>query len=429
MVKRLRFLILFFIVVLLCQRAALANSIVFWHALPDSQASVIDELAAQYMEKNPSITIEIKKFANMEELHSALLTSDPAVLPDIAAIDSSWQEELKDASKIVPVEDSLLKSVKVALKMDTYPPLWKAACFDDALWTMPYFAYNYALVYDADAFAEEELKTPPSDWSQLYEYSKKLTDSEKGIYGFFIPAEKSAKDFAYFYMMFLCQAEDPEYTLQKEGIDGKNAELSLFYLYDLLHTHKIAQAEDVTKSPIFIGSPEDFIQASATRPNLKVARWSGKNSVGNIVLTTLAMVNKTSLDRENSWFFIYYLTEFPQLQKLALASPALPANKQVTLSPNYFQFLEKYPGIRTFLTLMGKGSVKPSMDNYESVLKALGSSLLDGLNNKKPIKSAVLESMETVNSVVNPEVEPSQPTGENLNVYDKEPSKSDKTGK
>ena len=211
---------------------------------------------------------------------------------------------------------------------------------DNATMSLNLTAYNYAFVYDVDALAEKKITTPPTNRNQIFNFAKKLTDSETGIYGFYLPAGKDV-EIAYVFNIFLAQISPEDQVLDVTGLDGVNAEKILYYLDDLLNTYKYAQCDDPAKSPMFIGTPEDVVKAYSKRENLKAVNWAGKNKVGNTVLTNLALMTKIDAQPETAWFFMYYLTEFPQLQKFVLASPVFPANKQVTLSPNYFEFLQK----------------------------------------------------------------------------------------
>lgn len=414
--KRLISIFFVFLFIFIASTAANAGTLTFWHAFNDEQSKSLDSLISTYKEKNPSVDIQVRRFGSKADLRDELMKSDANTLPDIAAIDSAWQSELNNAGKLLPVDDQILKSVRIALKMDTYSPLWKASEFDGKLLTLPYVAYNYALVYDVDALAEKGIKTPPTNRNQIFRFAKKLTETEKGVYGFYLPAGKDV-EIAYVFNIFLAQISPEDQKLDVTGLDGVNAEKILYYFDDLLNAYNYAQSDDPAKAAMFVGSPEDVIKAYGTRENLKAVNWAGKNKVGNTVLTNLALMNKTNSDPEAAWFFMYYLAEFPQLQKFVLASPVFPANKQVTLSPNYFEFLQKYPVLRTYLTLMGKYPVKPAIDNHEHVMNNHGKAINKALVEKKSVPASVRESMDVINSHVKPSVTPSAPTGENSNKY------------
>ena len=414
--KRLISIFFVFLFIFIASTAANAGTLTFWHAFNEEQSKSLDSLISTYKEKNPSVDIQVRRFGSKADLRDELMKSDANTLPDIAAIDSAWQSELNNAGKLLPVDDQILKSVRIALKMDTYSPLWKASEFDGKLLTLPYVAYNYALVYDVDALADKGIKTPPTNRNQIFRFAKKLTETEKGVYGFYLPAGKDV-EIAYVFNIFLAQISPEDQKLDVTGLDGVNAEKILYYFDDLLNAYNYAQSDDPAKAAMFVGSPEDVIKAYGTRENLKAVNWAGKNKVGNTVLTNLALMNKTNADPEAAWFFMYYLAEFPQLQKFVLASPVFPANKQVTLSPNYFEFLQKYPVLRTYLTLMGKYPVKPAIDNHEHVINNHGKAINKALVEKKSVPASVRESMDVINSHVKPSVTPSAPTGENSNKY------------
>ena len=298
--KRLIAIFSFVLFIFIASTAANAGTLTFWHAFNDEQSKALDSLISTYKEKNPSVDIQVRRFGSKGDLRAELMSADANSLPDIAAIDSAWQGEFLRDDKILPVDDQILKSVRIALKMDTYAPLWKASVVDDKLWTLPFFAYNYALVYDVDALAEKGITAPPTNRNQIFNFAKKLTDEEKGIYGFYLPAGNNV-EIAHVFNIFLAQISPEDQAIDVTGLDGVNAEKILYYFDDLLNTYKYAQCEDPAKSPMFIGNPEDVIKAYGKRTNLKAVNWAGKNKVGNTVLTSLALMKKANPDPESAW--------------------------------------------------------------------------------------------------------------------------------
>ncbi len=397
-----------------------AFNITFWYFLPEKQSEILNTVVQSYREKHPNIGITLKRFESGSALHSALV-KPTETLPDIALIDSSWQKELIAADKMVPVEDAMLPAVKVVAKMDTYKPLWNACTYDGKLWSMPYFAFNRALVYNPKMFQEKKITKPPTNWKELLEIADKLSDPAKGIYGFYVPVNDSDKDLAYFYQIFLLQAGGAAYNPETEGLNGEFAERALYYLYDLVNTHKVSPDGksniDKYKTAMFIGTPNDILEAKKQGVELKVVRWPITSKfAGDIDVASFAVMNKPGVNAEQAWGLIYHLVEFPQLSKMVVDIPVFPSNKQVTLSPQYFEYLERHPALRTFMALLDKGNVKPSITNYEFTMSEFGKAMKEALNKQNSVNASLVKAMDAVNKEVKPGVAPPPPTGKNTSL-------------
>lgn len=412
-----RLVVLFIISLFLCIPAyAQGTKITLWHALGEKQDSILNELAGEYMEKHTSIGVEVKRFETSSELYSSLLDPKGQTLPDIAVIDSAWQKSLISADRLIATEDYMLPAVKVVAKMDTYKPLWKACLVEDTLWSMPYLTYNYALLYNEDLFKEKKIAKPPANWQDLLNIADKVSDTANGIYGFYIPQNGSDKEFAQFYKIFMLQAAPPEYNLEKDGFDGVHAEKALYFLYDLITVHMVSPKPDGNvekyKSAMFLGTPSDIIASKDQGLNFKVVRWNIPNkNAGDVHVNSLAIIKKENAIPDYAWNFIYFLTEFKGLQKMTIESPYFPSNKQVTLSPDFFAYLERYPALRTFMAILDKSNVKPSIPHYENTMESLGKSIKEALSKKNSVTNSVTKAMEIVNKEINPEVTPLPPTG------------------
>lgn len=378
----------------------------FWYSLPAGHDTLMKEMVADYTKDKPYIKIETKNFPIPADLYSEL--SKTSSLPDLAIIDASWQRSLIEGKKLVPVEDEIVKIsevVKTVAKMDSYKPLWSGAVQDGKLWSMPYFASNYALLYNEDMFKEYGVAKAPSTWADLTEAAKKIKEKNPSAQAFFAPTSGAPKQTAMLYQIFMIQASGPQFDPVKDGFDVKGVQRSLQFFYDSVHkTHIMPQASkvDYKNTAMFLGTVDDYLNARGEDVSLGVVRWpiTGK-VVGDISLSTLAIMDKKNpAAAEDMWHFIYWLTEFPQGLRWSLNTPYLPANKQVTLSPQYFAYLETHPGIRMFLAVLEKSNVKPAMDDYENTVTYMGQILQDVLANKISVPDGAAKMTERLNKAV-----------------------------
>lgn len=384
------------------------NQFAFWYSLPDEYHHIMAELVAEYNKDKPLQTVTVRNFKEPNELYTALLEGNE--YPDVALIDASWQEELIDKGCLVPVEDQMLKissSIRVVAKMDTFKPLWNSCVYEDKLWTMPFFAVNHALMYNPEMFKDKAITKPPVSWGEIVDLGKKLTDPAQGTWGFYIPLTSSHKELAYLYQIFLWQAGG-EVNSPDELKVAYNSELgqkALQFWVDVIHKYKIAPSrpEEIGKVAMLIGTPKKYLECSKKGIKIKVVNWPVKNKmVGDIEVTSVAIFKNTSSRVEKMWNFVYWITEFPQGLRWSMATHYLPANKQVTLSPGYFGYLEKNPGLRTFIALLDKGKAKPGLKDwhYEAIMGDLGEKIYEALSGRLTVQDALNKAALKANFVI-----------------------------
>ncbi|MDQ7824826.1 MAG: extracellular solute-binding protein [Candidatus Eremiobacteraeota bacterium] len=385
------------------------NKFTFWYSLPPEHHTLMTELVAEHNKEKPQYTVVVKNFKSPNDLYTALLEGKET--PDIALVDASWQEDLVKSDRIVSVEDQMLKiaaSIRVVAKMDTFKPLWKSCNVGEKLWTMPYFAVNHALMYNPEMFKDKQITRPPVTWGDLVAMGQKLTDPAKGVWGFYLPMAASPKELAYLYQIFLWQAGGdickPEEL--KVAYNSEFGQKALQFWVDIIHKHRIAPSrpDDLSKVAMLVGSTREYLEAKKKGVNFGVVKWPIKNqNVGDIVVTSIAIFKGSPERVEKMWNFTYWLTEFPQASKWSLATHYLPANKQVTLSPEYFSYLEKNKGIRTFIALLEKGSAKPGMRNYEVIMGDLGEKILEALSGRVTVQDALNKAAGRANIMIRQE--------------------------
>ena len=252
---------------------------------------------------------------------------------------------------------------------------------------------------------DKQITKPPVCWGGIVEMGKKITDPSRGIWGFYIPMSSSPKELAYLYQIFLWQAGGEVYNPDELRVvyNSEFGQKALQFWVDVIHKHKIAPSrpDDLSKVAMLVGTPKELLDSYKKGIKFNVVGWPiRKKSVGDIEVTSLAIF-KTSPDRlEKMWQFVYWLTEFPQASKWSMATHYLPANKQVTLSPEYFQYLEKNPGLRTFLALLEKGYAKPGIKNYELVMNDLGEKIFEALSGRITVQDALNRAAVRANSII-----------------------------
>ncbi|HER25415.1 MAG TPA: extracellular solute-binding protein [Candidatus Atribacteria bacterium] len=148
----------------------------WWHIQTETaHKAVWQDLADQYMAKNPNVKIEITVMEN--ENFKAKLTTvmQSGEVPDIF---QSWGGGTMNDQ----AEAGLLKDITAYLDKDG----WRETFSEGALGVYAYKGKNYGVPrdmgmvgfwYNKDLFAQADIDNPPATWSELLDDIKKLKDS------------------------------------------------------------------------------------------------------------------------------------------------------------------------------------------------------------------------------------------------------------
>lgn len=369
----------------------------FWYSLPSKYENLMKELVAEYNGRHPYLEVRTRNFELRRELQEHL--KEGSDLPDIALINPLWQEELITRGRLVPVEDLMLRvgtSIKVVAKMDTFGSLWRGCEKDGKLWTLPYFAVNHAFLYNRDLFASREITGPPACWGEVVALGKRITSPEAGIWGFYPTI--SPENIVDIYRIF---ASSPGKMQKIWTLQGQKV---LEIWVDMVNKYKISpfeEPEDPGKVAMFIGTTEDLLKAHKNGVRLHAARLPGiRGEIEDLEITSVAILKHSTVGLDKLWHFAYWLTEFPQELRWSLATCYLPANKQVTLSAGYFNFLSEVPAMRVFLKILESPKSRPSESVSDAVNKNLGDRLRLALKGKIPVKELLARPTEWVEALL-----------------------------
>lgn len=393
--------------------------ITVWHALPKKHTPLFEALILEYQNTLHNMArFEIIAFETPKQLHDKLIEGKEK--PDIALIDARWLKAVKGKYDLVCIEDfiksNIGNSVFISFKNDMFKSMWKHSKQDGKLFSMPFCAFNRALLVDARVMEMLKLKKHPRMWGDLIVIGKKyMKDGPKAgcekEWAFYIPAGENPEAIAAFFQVFLWQIDrdvvEPFLGVDLAGFDSAEAKRVLAMLVDMVHKHKIASLEPVgkNKAMMFIGTPEDYLFLNQTGGNIKVVPWPGKRrSKNDLTVYSFVMFNSKDQNKlEKMWNMIYHVCEFKSGLKWALATPYLPPNKQVMLSPDYFSFLEGNPGMRTFLQQL-KNSHITTMDARKVVaMKILGQHIKMALAKEMAVEDCLNEAADKCNKLYDPD--------------------------
>ncbi|MBO4252373.1 extracellular solute-binding protein [Streptomyces griseorubiginosus] len=142
-----------------------------WAAQGD--ADVLDKVIKPFKAANPKLTVKFTLIPNAEyytKLQSAIAAGKG---PDVAQFFPEAQAQFLDPSILRPVPDGLVDPSTF------FRSLWDAGVVKNVAYTVPWYAYTYALVYRADLARKAGVKAPTT-WDDMVPFFKALQRAGAG---------------------------------------------------------------------------------------------------------------------------------------------------------------------------------------------------------------------------------------------------------
>jgi len=161
-------------------------NIVFWdeNAAAD-RTRYYKVLIQKFESENPDIHVEYvgmpKKVAKLK-INTAIATNE---LPDVCGVQSSWIAEFYDKNVLLKLDPYFNKWEEKDEILSTVIDANRALAKDGKLYQLPNTMSLEILWYRKDWFDQAELK-PPKEWDEFFADVERMTDREKGRYGFTI---------------------------------------------------------------------------------------------------------------------------------------------------------------------------------------------------------------------------------------------------
>lgn len=136
-----------------------------WAAQGD--ADVLDQVIKPFKTANPDLVVKTTLIPNAEyytKLQAAIAAGKG---PDVAQFFPESQAQFLDSSTLQPVPDGLVDPDSF------FKSLWDAGVVGDVAYTVPWYAYTYALVYRSD-LAKKAGVEAPTTWDEMTPFLKAL---------------------------------------------------------------------------------------------------------------------------------------------------------------------------------------------------------------------------------------------------------------
>ena len=376
-----------------------------WSNLNEKQ--LLQQLLKDFEAKNPKIQVKYDAIADeyMDVLKTRLIGDTAA---DVFYLDALEAPALMIPGVLEPLDNYIKPEFDIT---DFEPSLLKAFQQDGKTYGLPKDISTLALFYNKKAFQAAGLSQPPTTWSELREYSQKLTIDKNGDgkieqYGFCVVPELARQ-------YFMIKAEGGE-LIDADGKATFASQESLKGLQLIIDQYRndksAAQPTDVGttsgseifgqgKAAMVIEGPWLISYLKQTFPNVEYATAevptvAGKK--GTMAYTVAYVMNKQSKHKPEAWQLISYLTGKEGMKTWTSSGFALPTRKSVATVLGY----DKNPLYSPFIAGASYATIWQAGENLPVILNNFNNQFVSAMLGEQPLPVAMRRAQETANKEI-----------------------------
>jgi ABC-type glycerol-3-phosphate transport system substrate-binding protein len=153
-----------------------------WQTYSNEEQEVFLSFIEEFEQANPGIDVETVNipFDGMEPKILTSLATETA--PDIGRVDVAFLPKLAIRGALYPLDDYGVDEIRGEIRVVAM----NSCIIDGKTYGIPDQVNGLCLFYNKKLYRDAGLdpERPPQDWDEFVEYAKKITDKEKGIFGF-----------------------------------------------------------------------------------------------------------------------------------------------------------------------------------------------------------------------------------------------------
>lgn len=384
-------------------------TITWWTGQADAAQTILEDLAAEFEEENPNVTIDVSSGAGTtdELLQKISAGFVGGSYPDISYAYGSWAGELGDSGRTLDISD---KITDPAVAWEELPEAGRDTASPEGVTIgFPALVDNLAVIYNKDLFDAAGLEYPTNDWSwdQFREAAAALTDPSTSTYGFAYPVD-GGEDTTWHLWPLLWQlggdiVSDDGTTSAFASDEGVEA---LDFLREMVIEDESVYLDQTAEKygPLFasgrvgmiISGPwqlYDIVQAGTDYGVSFLPGFDGDH-------TTVAGPDIWALfDHQDAnrahWSFEFtnWLTQPKQDARFNLALGNLPLRASEADLPEYAAFEAEYPGVGVFVdNFANTTKVRPTIPGYVGLSTAVGTAIAKVLQGAASSRDALDEA-------------------------------------
>jgi len=175
----------------------------FWHSMSGDKGKLLQEIVNDFNQKSNSAIIQLQFVGSYEEGLNKLRTSLLARKnPHLVQITDIGTQIMIDSNAITPLHEFTDGDPRFPLAK-LLPQILRYYEIQGKLYSLPFATSNPIIYYNVDAFEKAGLKKPPGTFTELFEYSRKLTDKTSKVTGITWPLH------SWFFEQFLARQGKP----------------------------------------------------------------------------------------------------------------------------------------------------------------------------------------------------------------------------
>jgi multiple sugar transport system substrate-binding protein len=385
-------LLIFFIVMTLmaliaaCSNESASNNdnggkvtLTWWDAYGRGDGTEISVKNAikKYEEANPNIKIKRVEVPFAELKKKLLLGAAAGELPDIVIVDNPDHQSMAAAGVLADITDDVKKWGE---EENYFEGPWSTTVYKGKNYGIPLGSNNLALFYNEDLLNQAGVK-PPTNWNELREAAKKLTNKSNGVYGMSVSAIKSEEG-TFQFLPFVWQAGS---DLDKFNSPGTVKAISLWKeLIDngSMPRDILTQTQQDTALQFINGKVAMMVNGTwqngqleeKAKFNWKVAQLPADKKGGTILGGENFAITSTSKHKEEAWDVLKFIQKEDVIKVLVKEKGYLPARKDA-IQDDYWQSneaLKPFADSMEFAKARAYGPKYPSIsDEIQNMIQAV----------------------------------------------------------
>lgn len=403
------------------------TKVIFWHSFVATTIPALNELIDRFEKEYPDIDVEAQYVPTGDALVQKLITAiQSQTAPDVSWIHADFLDKLIESDAIYTMEHFIKgKDGLTEEEMnDFFPQLLGAFSHKKVLYALPMDATVLALVYNKDHFrtAGIDPSIPPRTWSDLKEYSKKLTldkdgDGKIDQYGFYVPAYPGSGPLSIWEVLqwspYLWQAGgeiiDSAQTKVLFNSEAGVRALTLWKeIYDQLNFSNYSFTHDMGLASGSISMIMDGPWDLPTFRKMKNIDWAiaslpeGPKGKATYIAGESLAIFKQSKNPDAAWTFVKWVTK-PEIQEMfSISSGYLPVRKSVLELEKYKAFLETDHAMKSFVEQIAIARQRPTIDRYYvNINQFIATAIEQTLIGNRSPKQTLDEAAEKSNNLLN----------------------------
>jgi len=301
----------------------------------------IEPLISKFESENPTIKVEFQSQPWDNYWEKLAAGAAGGELPDVATTGLMWDPKYSILGVYADINELSGGKINDDTIQDVFSKgMLDAATTDKGLFGVPYDFDSYSLYYRDDLLKEEGLTGPPTNWSEMVEFGKKLTkdldgDGKTDQYAFLVlPDWYHFEPFLYANGGDVLNADNTKAVFNSpEGVEA------LQFYSDLVNKHKVAVNWTPDQGTYVTGLKDGTIAMFQDGPYVmgliknSIPEHDGKWKIGSSLSNkqfgthiggTYLSVFEQSKYKEEAWKFIEFLSKEENATEVYTVSGAAP---------------------------------------------------------------------------------------------------------